>query len=254
MVDPIEALGALAKQRGLLCHVDACLGGFILPFARQLGRDVPRFDFEVDGVSSISADLHKYGYVPKGASVVLYRDSDLRKHQFFTYANWPGGLYVSPSMMGTRPGGAIASAWAVLNYLGEEGYRAKAKIALEATDRLIEGISKIDGLKVLGKPTATVFAFGSDVVDVYALGDAMEARGWKLDRQHHPPALHCMVTPAHESIAAPLLADLKDCVASLKKGEAADEGAAAFYGLATRMEAGEAAGYLKDFLDGLYQP
>jgi glutamate/tyrosine decarboxylase-like PLP-dependent enzyme len=254
VVDPIEAIAALAKKRELLCHVDACLGGFILPFARMLGRDIPRFDFEVDGVSSMSADLHKYGYAAKGASVVLYRDAALRKHQFFTYASWPGGLYVSPSMMGTRPGGAIASAWAVMNYLGEEGYLAKAKVLLETTDRLIAGVNKIDGLKVYGAPHASVFSFGSDTLDVYALGDAMEARGWKLDRQHAPAALHMMVTPAHEQVVAPLLADLSDCVSSLKKGGAADDGAAAFYGLATRMEAGEAAGYLRDFLDGLYQP
>ncbi len=254
VVDPIEQIAALAKSKGLLCHVDACLGGFILPFARKLGRDIPRFDFEVDGVSSISADLHKYGYAAKGASVVLYRDGALRKHQFFTYANWPGGLYVSPSMMGTRPGGAIASAWAVLNYLGEDGYVARAKVLLETTDRLKEGIAAIDGLKILGQPHASVFAFSSDVIDVYALGDAMEARGWKLDRQHAPAALHCMVTPAHEHVVAPLLADLRDCVGALKKGQVVEDGAAAFYGLATTMEAGQAAGYLKDFLDGLYQP
>ncbi|MFT3836877.1 MAG: aspartate aminotransferase family protein [Myxococcaceae bacterium] len=254
VVDPIEQIAALAKSKGLLCHVDACLGGFILPFARKLGRDIPKFDFEVDGVSSLSADLHKYGYAAKGASVVLYRDAELRKHQFFTYASWPGGLYVSPSMMGTRPGGAIASAWAVMNYLGEEGYLAKAKVLLDTTDRLIAGVKKIDGLKMHGAPHASVFSFGSDVIDIYALGDAMEARGWKLDRQHNPPALHLMVTPAHEHVVAPLLADLSECVSAMKKGGAADEGAAAFYGLATRMEAGEAAGYLRDFLDGLYQP
>src|SRR5262249_34993150 len=125
VVDPIEEIAALALRRNVLCHVDACLGGVILPFARMLGRPIPPFDFEVQGVTSLSADLHKYGYAAKGASVVLYRDGALRKHQFFTYAGWPGGLYASPSMAGTRPGGAIASAWAVLHYLGEEGYLRK---------------------------------------------------------------------------------------------------------------------------------
>jgi glutamate/tyrosine decarboxylase-like PLP-dependent enzyme len=254
VVDPIEAIAALAKRRGVLCHVDACLGGFILPFARKLGRPIPAFDFEVDGVNSLSADLHKYGYAAKGASVVLYRDGALRKHQFFTYAAWPGGLYASPSMAGTRPGGAIASAWAVLNYLGEEGYLRKAKEVLETTDALIAGIRAIPGLRVLGAPHASVFAFSSDGFDVYALGDAMESRGWRLDRQHAPAALHCMVTPAHAAVVSPFLEDLHACVEAVRGAPAEEDGAAAFYGMATRMKPEEAQGTLRDFLDGVYQP
>ncbi len=254
VVDPIEDIAALAKRRGLLCHVDACLGGFILPFARKLGREVPKFDFAVDGVTSLSADLHKYGYAAKGASVVLYKDSALRKHQFFTYSGWPGGLYVSPSMAGTRPGGAIASAWAVLNYLGEAGYLKKAAEVLDATDLLMRGIRATPGLKILGSPHASVFAFSSDTLDVYALGDAMEARGWRLDRQHAPIALHCMVTPAHTPVVLPFLEDLRACVDGLAKGGPTEDGAAAFYGLAARMPAAEAQGVLLDFLDGIYQP
>ena len=136
MVDPITELAALAQSRGLLCHVDACLGGFFLPFAKKLGRDIPPFDFEVPGVTSLSADLHKYGYAAKGASVVLYRSRELRRHQFYTYSEWPGGLYASPSMTGTRPGGAIAAAWAVMHYLGEEGYLDHARRILATTDKL----------------------------------------------------------------------------------------------------------------------
>jgi sphinganine-1-phosphate aldolase len=253
VVDPIEDIARVAHEHGVLCHVDACLGGFMLPFARKLGRPVPRFDFEVNGVSSLSADLHKYGYAAKGASVVLYRDAALRKHQFFTYAGWPGGLYASPSMAGTRPGGAIASAWAVLHYLGEEGYLRKAREALETTDALLAGIRAVPGLKILGEPHASVFAFTADV-DVYALGDAMEARGWKLDRQHAPAALHCMVTPAHAPIVRPFLEDLRACVEALRGAPATEDGAAAFYGMAGRMPAAEAQSTLKDFLDGVYQP
>jgi len=253
VVDPITELAALAQSRGLLCHVDACLGGFFLPFARKLGRDIPPFDFQVPGVTSLSADLHKYGYAAKGASVVLYRNRALRRHQFYTYAEWPGGLYASPSMTGTRPGGAIAAAWAVMHYLGEEGYLDLARRILATTDKLIAGIQAIPGLRVLGAPHAGVFAFTSDSLNVYELGDAMEARGWKLDRQQKPPALHCMITPAHERIADVLLADLRDCASKLAAGEPAPEGSAAMYGMmGTLPDRKEVDGFLLDFLDGVF--
>jgi sphinganine-1-phosphate aldolase len=253
VVDPITELAALARARGLLCHVDACLGGFFLPFAKKLGRDIPPFDFEVPGVTSLSADLHKYGYAAKGASVVLCRDRALRRHQFYTYADWPGGLYASPSMTGTRPGGAIAAAWAVMHYLGEEGYLDNARRILATTDKLKAGIQAIPGLRVLGEPHIGVFAFSSDSLNVYELGDAMEARGWKLDRQQTPPALHCMITPAHERVADMLLSDLKDCASRLAAGEPAPEGSAAMYGMVGAIpERKQVEGFLLDFLDGLF--
>ena len=253
VVDPIPEIAALAQARGLLCHVDACLGGFLLPFAKKLGADVPDFDFKVPGVTSLSADLHKYGFAAKGASVVLYRDRALRKHQFFTYADWPGGLYASPSMLGTRPGGAIAAAWAILKYMGEEGYLNSARGILATAQRLMDGVRAVDGLRILGDPKLSVFAFASDTVDVYALGDAMEARGWHLDRQQSPPALHLMVTPAHAAVAEPFLADLRDCTAALARGEPAPEGSAAMYGMAGAMpDRREVEGFLTEFLDGIF--
>ncbi|HLL03368.1 MAG TPA: aspartate aminotransferase family protein [Myxococcaceae bacterium] len=253
VVDPIGELAALAQARGLLCHVDACLGGFFLPFAKRLGRDIPPFDFEVPGVTSLSADLHKYGYAAKGASVVLYRNRALRRHQFYTYADWPGGLYASPSMTGTRPGGAIAAAWAVMHYLGEEGYLDNARRILATSDKLQAGIGAIAGLRVLGSPHMGVFAFSSDSINVYELGDAMEARGWKLGRQQTPPALHCMITPAHERVADVLLEDLRDCASKLAAGEPAPEGSAAMYGMVGAIpERKQVEGFLLDFLDGLF--
>jgi sphinganine-1-phosphate aldolase len=253
VVDPITELAALAQARGLLCHVDACLGGFFLPFARRLGRDIPPFDFSVPGVTSLSADLHKYGYAAKGASLVLFQNRALRRHQFYTYADWPGGLYASPSMTGTRPGGAIAAAWAVMHYLGEEGYLDNARRILATTDKLLAGIRAIPGLRVLGEPHAGVFAFSSDSLNVYELGDAMEARGWKLDRQQSPPALHCMITPAHERVADVLLGDLRDCASRLAAGEAAPEGSAAMYGMVGAIpDRKQVDGFLLDFLDGLF--
>lgn len=253
VMDPIRELAALARDKGLLCHVDACLGGFLLPFARRLGHPLPDFDFAVPGVTSLSADLHKYGYAAKGASVVLYRTPELRRHQFFTFAGWSGGLYASPSMAGTRPGGAIAAAWAVLKYLGEEGYLRLSRTVLDTARALREGIRAVPGLKLLGTPELSIFAFASDSLDVYALGDAMEARGWKLDRQMSPPALHLMVTPAHAAVVEPFLADLRACAASLASGEPAPDGSAAMYGmLGSIPDRREAEGFLLQFMDGLY--
>lgn len=255
MVDPIPELAALAASRGVLCHVDACLGGFLLPFAEKLGHEVPPFDFRVEGVTSISADLHKYGFAAKGASAVLYRTRELRRHQFFTYAEWPGGMYVSPSMTGTRPGGAIAAAWAALQHLGVDGYLALARGILETSRRLREGIAAVDGLRLLGSPRFSIFAFGSETLDVYALGDAMEARGWKLDRQQLPPALHLMVTPAHAGAVEPFLEDLRECAGALARGEPAPEGSAAMYGMLGAIPERQVIdGFLLDFLDGVLDP
>jgi glutamate/tyrosine decarboxylase-like PLP-dependent enzyme len=254
VVDPIEQIAALAKEKRVLCHVDACLGGFILPWAKKLGRDVPPFDFAVDGVTSMSADLHKYGFAAKGASVVLYRNAELRRHQFFTYANWPGGMYASPTMTGTRPGGAIAAAWAILQHLGEAGYLELAKGMLATTDALARGIASTPGLKVQGAPAATVLGFSSDTLNCWELGDAMEARGWKLDRQNKPAGLHLMVTPAHARVVEPFLADLKACAAALREGKPPPEGSAAMYGMLGAVSDTQALdSFVKDFLDGLYQ-
>lgn len=252
VVDPIEPLAALAAERGVLFHVDACLGGFLLPFVERLGHPVAPFDFRVPGVTSMSADVHKYGYAAKGASVVVYRSRALRRHQWFAYGDWPGGLYGSPSMTGTRPGGAIAAAWAVMRYLGQEGYLDLARITMETTARLLKGVSEIAGLRVLGEPAMSVFAFASDTVDVYVLGDAMEKRGWKLDRQQRPPCLHLMVTPAHATVVDEFLGDLRACVASLEATRPTPEGAAAMYGmLGAAPERSMIGTFILDFMEGL---
>ncbi len=254
VIDDITTIAALAKSRGLLCHVDACLGGFFLPFARKLGRALPAFDFALDGVTSMSADLHKYGYAAKGASVVLYRNAALRRPQFFTYAGWTGGLYASPSFCGTRPGGAIAAAWAVLHHLGEEGYLTRAQSILDCTQKMQDGIRKIPGLSLLGEPVSGVFAFSSDSLNVYQLGDAMEARGWKLDRQMKPPALHVMVTPAHAAVQERFLSDLGECAKSLASGEPAPSGSAALYGMLGAIpDRQQVDGFLVEFLDSTFK-
>lgn len=254
VIDPISELAAVANRRGVWLHVDACLGGYFLPFAERLGRAIPPWDFRVPGVTSISADLHKYGYAAKGASVVLYRNADYRRHQFFTYAGWNGGLYASPSFCGTRPGGAIAAAWAVMNHLGEEGYLSRAQKVLETADAMRQGIERISGLRVLGAPHMGVFAFTSDHLNVYELGDAMDARGWRLDRQMDPTSLHCMISPAHEQVLDLFLSDLKECAANLTSGHPAPEGSAAMYGMVGSVgDRAQVDEFLLSFLDGLFE-
>ena len=173
-IDSIPEIAALALERGIPCHVDACLGGFLLPFVERLGYDVPPWDFRVPGVSSMSSDLHKYGFSARGASTVMYRDGAYRRHQFFTQTDWPGGLYGSPTMTGSRPGAAVAAAWAVLTYLGEDGYMRLAKVIMDTTRKLMDGVNAIDGLKVLGEPDMSVFRD--------RLRHARRARRWRRAR------------------------------------------------------------------------
>jgi glutamate/tyrosine decarboxylase-like PLP-dependent enzyme len=217
VVDPIAALAEIAAANGVLCHVDACVGGFVLPFAERLGYAVPPFDFRVPGVTSMSADLHKYGYAAKGASVVLYRGPELRKFQFFVTTGWPGGIYASPALAGTRPGGAIAAAWAVMNYLGEDGYMRIVDTMMRTAATLRDGIAGIPGLRVLGAPDICVMAIGGTGLDVYEVGDEMQARGWRLDRQQRPPSLHLTVTYAHSAVVEQFLADLRTSVAAVRR-------------------------------------
>jgi sphinganine-1-phosphate aldolase len=217
VIDPIPELARLARDNELLFHVDACVGGFMLPFVRRLGYPVPDFDLGVPGVTSISVDLHKYAYAAKGASVILYRNRELRRHQFFVSTDWSGGIYASPTMAGTRPGGAIAAAWAVMNHLGEEGYLAVADTVMKTVTKLKEGVGAIPGVEILGEPAMSILAVGSDRYNVYEIGDEMAARGWYMDRQQFPPSLHLTVTRAHAAVAGQFLADLEQAVAAARR-------------------------------------
>jgi sphinganine-1-phosphate aldolase len=224
VIDPIEALGALALERDLLFHVDACLGGWLLPFWERLGERVPPWDFRVPGVTSLSADIHKYGYAFKGTSTILYRDPAMVHHQWFLYDEWPGGLYGSVTTAGTRPAAPIAGAWAVVNHLGADGYLRKAQQVRDTTKALREGVAAIPELRISGDPDLSVFEFGSDVVDIGAVGDVMDDRGWNLDRQQG--GLHLMVSPYHRHVVDEFLTDLR--VAVSDHGES--RGKAAAYG------------------------
>jgi sphinganine-1-phosphate aldolase len=217
VVDPIQELAALAQAHGLLFHTDACVGGFLLPFARKLGYPIPDFDFSVPGVTSISADLHKFGYAAKPASVILYRSPELRRHQMFVSINWPGGIYPSPTMTGSRPAGPVAAAWALMNHLGEAGYLKITQTVMETTRVIQEGVRAIPGLKVLSNPEMSVFAIASDSLDVYEVADELEQRGWHLDRQHFPRCLHVTVNYVHSKVAGEFLADLAEAAAIVRK-------------------------------------
>ncbi|HSW36435.1 MAG TPA: aspartate aminotransferase family protein [Candidatus Limnocylindrales bacterium] len=236
IIDPIADLAEIAAKKDIWMHVDACVGGLILPFVEMLGYPIPTFDFRIPGVCSISADIHKYGFTPKGASAILYRNPELRQHQIFAYADWPGGVYATPNVSGSRPGGPIASSWATLKYLGIDGYLKLHQKSMESTRKLIAGVEAIPGLHVLGKPPATVFAIGSDTLNVFALGERMKEHRWYIDSQHLPPCLHMTISPIHATIVESFLGDLRTSATEVGKLRAEDiSGEAAMYGMVGSM-------------------
>jgi sphinganine-1-phosphate aldolase len=211
VIDPIPELAALAATVGANFHVDACMGGMVLPFMEQLGEAVAPWDFRVPGVTSISADLHKYGYTPKGASVILYGEEARRLDQVFLFDGWSGGFYASPAMLGTRSGGPIAGAWAVLQYVGASGYRELTRVTLDAARRIVGGTRAIDGLDVVGAPDMTLLAITAEAgsgLDVFAVEDGVGARGWHLDRQSGPESIHATVSRGNVPVVDEFLADL----------------------------------------------
>jgi sphinganine-1-phosphate aldolase len=183
VVDPVREIAALAKERDILCHVDGCMGGFLLPYFRRLGQPVEEFDFRVPGVTSMSMDFHKYALTPKGASVVLYRDERLRQHQIFACADWSGYTMINNTIQSSKSGGPMAAAWAVLQFVGDEGYLQFAKGLMQARDEIVKGVSEIKGLRVMGKPEMSLVAFTSDEISVFALADEMKSRGWHVQAQ-----------------------------------------------------------------------
>ncbi|GIU89750.1 MAG: aspartate aminotransferase family protein [Acidimicrobiia bacterium] len=229
VIDPIPDLAQLAQSVGASMHVDACMGGFVLPFMEMNGEDLPPWDFRVDGVTTISADIHKLGYAPKGASVILHRTKELRRYQTFVFDDWLGGFYASPNMQGTRPGLPMATAWAVMHHLGLDGYKRLTRITIETARKMVAGVRAIDGLTVLGEPQAHLVAIaadpGSDLdVDVFAVGDALVRRGWFHDRQAPPDTLHSTVSAGNAPVIDEYLADLAACVDEALGTRAEDRG------------------------------
>ena len=228
VIDPISAIAAIAAERGINCHVDACMGGITLTYLRRLGYEIPQWNFEVPGVTSISVDLHKYGYTTKGTSVLMHRNKVLRSYQTYLTDNWLGGLYGSSGIMGTKGGGPMAAAWAVMHMLGDDGYLRLTREAKETCDRLAAILDSIPELTLRARPEVTLIAFGAtdpDAFNVFALADALWRKGWYVDRQSPPDSLHCMVNAVHANHLEEFEIDLRACVAEVAAaGSSGDQG------------------------------
>ncbi len=218
VIDPIEDLARIGAEASANVHVDACMGGFVLPFMERLGEDLPLWDFRVPGVTTISLDVHKLGYAPKGASIILHRDKASRRFQTYTFDAWRGGFYASPSMQGTRSGAPMAAAWAVMHRLGLEGYEQLTRTAIDTARKIQAGVRSIDGITIVGEPQAQILAIRVDDgwdarLDIFAVSEALGRRGWYLDRQNNPDALHATVSNGNAPVADEFLTDLADAVA-----------------------------------------
>lgn len=263
IIDPMEELGQIAQEHGIGLHADCCLGGFLLPFVEKLGYKVPIFDFRVPGVTSISADTHKYGYAPKGSSVVLYRSKALRTYQYFVATGWTGGIYASPAMPGSRPGGLIAATWAALVTMGQKGYLECAKHIMETARQIEAGIRETKGLKVLGVPEMSVVSFTHDSddaavgahINIFKVGEGMSKRGWNLNTLQHPSSIHICCTYLHKGLAPKFLKDLREVVTHVKENpDEYKSGSAAIYGMAESIPDGSIIDDLaRGFIDCLYK-
>ncbi len=230
-IDPIEELADAASSAGVGLHVDACLGGFILPFGRELGYDIPVFDFRIPGVTSISADTHKYGYAFKGSSTVLFRDKSLRNAQYFYLTDWSGGKYCSPGIEGSRSAGLLAATWAAMVSLGKEGYMRYAEKIFATSKAMQEAVRSHPELRILGTPTF-LFSFTSDEFDVYHVNDFMRQRGWRFNGQQYPNALHMAVTrpQTQPGVVESFASDLSEAVAYAKENAGNPAASSAIYG------------------------
>ncbi|XP_020612836.1 sphingosine-1-phosphate lyase 1-like [Orbicella faveolata] len=234
VIDPIEDMAKLARKYNLGLHVDACLGGFLVPFMKKAGFDLPPFDFTVEGVTSISCDTHKYGFSPKGSSVIMYSNKHLRRFQFFVAPDWQGGIYACPTIPGSRPGAVIASTWAAMMYFGESGYVESTRKIIQTRMKIEAGLRKIKGIYVLGKPEVSVVAFGSKDFDIYRLADALTKRHWHLNSLQFPSSIHICVTYLNTQVgvADHFVKDVRECTAEiLKDSSVKTSGMAAIYGM-----------------------
>jgi sphinganine-1-phosphate aldolase len=217
--DPIAEIGAFAAARSIWLHVDACFGGFISPFAKMLGYQIPDWDFTIPGVTSISADLHKFGFTAKGASLVIFRDKELQKYERFEFSGWPRGTYSTLTFAGSKPGGSIAAAWAVMRYLGEEGYLRTTKASMDATMQLIRGINAIAGLKCLepnGESNLYAYTSVDRCIDIMAVADRLQSKGWYPGRMRDPLSIQQAVNPVHLKFVDEYLADLRQAVNAVR--------------------------------------
>eukprot|EP01040_Poterioochromonas_malhamensis_P012895 gene12895-14130_t len=251
-IDNVKEMSKLAVKYKIGLHVDCCLGGFVLPFAKKLGFKIPDFDFSLPGVTSMSLDTHKYGYALKGTSVVLYRHRELRHAQYFCYADWTGGMYTTPTISGSRSGGLIAQTWASLVSIGTEGFLNYTKQIMDTARLIADGISKIDGIKLVGEVDAMVVCFTTEPssgLNVYSVGDKMHAKGWSLNSLQHPACIHICVTVAHIGHHEEFIQDLEVSVHDVRKNPDNKTGNAAIYGMTSALPPGPVNEMLKVYND-----
>nr|KAG5692678.1 hypothetical protein BaRGS_028478 [Batillaria attramentaria] len=235
IIDPVEEVAALGVKYNIPVHVDSCLGGFLVPFMDKAGYPLAPFDFRVPGVTSISADTHKYGYAPKGSSVILYRNRDLHRHQFFVQPDWAGGIYASPTIAGSRAGAIIAACWATLMYFGEKGYVDSTRSIISTTRYIEDGLRKLDGIFIFGKPDVSVIGIGSKDFSIFRLFEVLVSKGWILNALQFPASMHlCVTIPmTKKGVADHFLQDMKDSITEIMKDPKSDcEGAGVIYGMA----------------------
>ncbi|XP_073541959.1 sphingosine-1-phosphate lyase 1 [Phyllobates terribilis] len=256
IIDPVEEVAKLAVKYNIPFHVDACLGGFLIVFMKKAGYPLKPFDFRVKGVTSISADTHKYGYAPKGSSVILYSHKDYRQYQFFVTSDWPGGLYASPSIAGSRPGGIVAACWATMMHMGEDGYVEATKSIISNARFIIKELQKMKEIFIFGNPEVSVIAIGSKVFDIYRLSNSLTAKGWNLNTLQFPPSIHICLTLLHTKpgVAQLFVKDVQESLLVIMKDPGAKTtGAGAVYGMAqTIPDRSLVTEISKAFLDCLY--
>lgn len=256
IIDPVEEVAKLAVRYNIPLHVDACLGGFLIVFMDKAGFPLAPFDFRVKGVTSISADTHKYGYAPKGSSVILYSDTKYRHFQYFVAPDWQGGIYASPSVAGSRPGGIIAACWATMMHMGESGYVEATKNIITTARKIRNEIRKINGVFVFGNPEVSVVAIGSDVFDIFRLSNALTSKGWNLNTLQYPSSIHicCTVLHTQPGVADHFIKDVRESVAVIMKNpKEKTTGMGAIYGMAQSIpDRSMVMEITRGFLDCLY--
>ncbi|KAF8979384.1 hypothetical protein BGZ46_005501 [Entomortierella lignicola] len=255
IMDDIEAMGKLARKHNIGLHVDCCLGSFMVAFAEKAGYKLPPFDFRVPGVTAISCDTHKYGFAPKGSSIIMYHTKELRRYQYFSLATWPGGIYASPSIAGSRPGALIAGCWATLMYIGKEGYIKEAKHIIAAQIKVRKAIEAIPSLYVYGNPVTSVVSFNSNKFNIYDISDEMSKRGWHLSALQSPPGVHFTSTIPSADASDEFIADLQDVMRDFEAGKITQTGSTAgMYGMAATVPSSVVSEVACSFVDALYKP
>lgn len=255
-IDDIQGIAKLGLAYGIPVHVDACLGGFLVPFMKEAGYPIAPFDFSVDGVTSISADTHKYGFAPKGSSVILYNKPIYRHYQWFSFPDWPGGIYATSTISGSKAGGITAACWASLVYHGRSGYVDSTKKIIATTKYITEELHKVEGIKVMGKPQVSVVAFGAEGANIFGISEMLKGRGWNLNNLQFPSCIHLCVTMLHteDGVADRFVRDVRESAAkAMADPNATNTESAAIYGMSqTIPDRGLVSLITWSYLDSLY--